>query len=127
MVIDNLDGLRNTAPVRRIIGDPAYPIYVAPSTALTLTPRAYRGVTLGAGTVGTITFTGACHGFNYFNRSSATDTELSFDATTWLPINANGNWAMLPPGAYASAPITKIYNRKTGAGTTDYAIQAWEV
>jgi hypothetical protein len=126
MVIDNLDGLRHTAPIRRIIGDPAYPVFVAPSTALTLTARAYRGTTLGAGTVGTVTFGSACHALNFFNKSSSADVEISLDATTWLPTGANGNWALTPPGAYASSAISKLYHRKNTAGTSDYGIQSWE-
>lgn len=124
MVIDNPNNFQ--APYRRVLGEPAYPIYVEPGESLVLAPKAYRGTTIGLGTVGTLTFGSACHAFNFFNQSSSTAVEISFDATTWLPLGANGNWEMAPPGAYASQSITEIYHRKTTSGTSNWAVQSWE-
>jgi len=107
------------------------PILTAPAGAAGVTGGltfvGYTGTTIGSGTVGTISFTGAAQSFNFFNFSSSTAVSISADGVTWLPLGSNGNWPVEAPGGFANAaPFTELYHKKTTSGSSNFAVAAWE-
>ena len=98
------------------------------SPIASLSHVSYTGTTeAGSAAVGTLLFTGACHAFNFFNKSSYTTVEFSLDGTVWLPMGAYGNWTIEAPGGFLNAaPFTELYHRRRAAGGSDWAVSAWE-
>lgn len=101
-----------------------------PSTAYGLSPVAYDGTTeAGSAAVGTLSFAGACHAFTFFNKSSSTNVQISFDGATWMGMNANSSWEVIPPGGpyYNAGPLTELYHRQTTTTSTQFYVLSWEV